>query len=316
MNDIPKISVIVITYNQEEVIRRTIDSLIDQKDYIYEICISDDCSKDKTWKILQDYSSQYPGLFKLNRNDSNLGIFENIEKTWTIPSGDLVYYLAGDDVAGDNWFKTVINYIEFHQIDFKNEKICICCNSISIYPNGDKLTIKKNRNVELKIPPIRLYERGLVGPRGNVYSINVLYQFEKVSQGRSFVAENAQDCQQYIFSEKFYYINKVGNIYYSGIGVSSNMTAERKSQHEQTMVYAFEFLRKHNAPLSRRDHYLPQLNIAQKHMRWNPSIENYYKLLYYRFKTFDFYLWIHSFDIMTKLFPFVRRIPHKTPINW
>ena len=88
---IPRISVLVITYNQEDVISRAIDSLLLQRDYIYEICVSDDCSKDRTWDILQDYSAKHPGLFVLNRNDPNVGIFENIEKTWTMPTGDIIY---------------------------------------------------------------------------------------------------------------------------------------------------------------------------------------------------------------------------------
>ena len=103
IDGIPKISVLVITYNQEDVIRRAIDSLLVQKDYIYEICVSDDCSKDRTWNILKEYSEKYPGLFVLNRNNPNIGIFENIEKTWTMPTGEIIYQLSGDDACGEGW---------------------------------------------------------------------------------------------------------------------------------------------------------------------------------------------------------------------
>ena len=51
LENIPKISVLVICYKQENVIRRAMDSLIAQKDYIYEICINDDKSPDKKWEI-------------------------------------------------------------------------------------------------------------------------------------------------------------------------------------------------------------------------------------------------------------------------
>ncbi|MBQ0090650.1 MAG: glycosyltransferase, partial [Prevotellaceae bacterium] len=60
---IPRLSVLIITYKQEELIKRAIYSLLAKKDYIYEICVSDDCSPDGTWEVLQEYDRLYPGLF-------------------------------------------------------------------------------------------------------------------------------------------------------------------------------------------------------------------------------------------------------------
>ena len=134
---IPRISVKIITYNQEVLIRRAIDSILPQLDYVYEICISDDCSQDGTWAVLEEYSQKYPGLFKLSRNEVNVGIFENIERSRALPTGDIVYTLAGDDECGDGWFKAVVEYINAHHIDYKNELFCIYGDYECHYPNGD-----------------------------------------------------------------------------------------------------------------------------------------------------------------------------------
>lgn len=313
---IPRISVKIITYNQETVISRAIDSLLPQRDYIYEICVSDDCSSDRTWEIVQDYSRRYPGLFKLNRNDPNIMMFENIERVSKMASGDLVYTLAGDDECGPDWFKTVVDYIRENNIDYKNECFCIIGNSKNVYPNGDSFTVKKNKNFKLKAAPIRLYERGLLSGRSATFSISVSRKYEKVSQGRSYIAENAQDCQLYLNADKFYYINKIGNVYYSGIGVSSNMSEDIKEQHEQTMVYAFEFLKRKGAPLSKQDLFLPNLNIAQKRMRWSPSLKQFLLVTYYYLRSFDFFLSLRAIDLRAKVFSLVRRIPHRQPICW
>jgi glycosyltransferase involved in cell wall biosynthesis len=313
---IPRVSVKIITYNQEDVISRALESLISQRDYIYEICVSDDCSTDKTWYILQKYSEQYPGLFKLNRNDPNIMMFENLEKVSKMVSGDIIYTMAGDDECGKDWFRIVLEFIRVNNIDYKNDCFCILGNSQNIYPNGDSFTVKKNKNIHVNIPPIRLYERGLLSGRSATYSIKVSKKYEKVSQGRSYIAENAQDCQLYLNVDKFYYINKIGNIYYSGIGVSSNMSDEMRSQHEQTMVYAFEFLKKREAPLTRSDMYLPLLNIAKKHMIWYPSIKNYLKMQFYYVMAFDIRLLLKSIDVRAKMFSIIRRLPHKKPICW
>ena len=81
------------------------------QEHLYEICVSDDCSSDRTWEILNEYSSRYPGLFKLNRNDPNLGIFANEEKTWEMPTGDIIYRIAGDDMCCEGYFKAVVDFI-------------------------------------------------------------------------------------------------------------------------------------------------------------------------------------------------------------
>lgn len=315
LTGIPKISVYIITYNQEDVIERTLASILSQIDYVYEICVSDDCSSDRTWEILLEYSHNYPGLFRLERNDPNLGIFENTEKVWSLPSGDLVFDLAGDDCVCDNWFKTVVEFIQEHKIDYKNEKICIAGDYINIYPNGDSFIIRNN-HITKQAHPLRLYERGLVKTRSNVFSINVLRCFERVSQGRSYIAENAQDCQVYLFANKFYYIPQVGSVYYCGIGTGSRMNPEKMKEHEQTMVYAFDFLKVHGAIFSRADNNLPQYNIAQKHVRWYPSLRSYFSLVYWYLKSFDFPLSLYGLDIKAKLFALCRRFPHKKPINW
>ena len=143
--ELPKISASILAYNQEKVIGRAIESLLSQKDYIYEIIVSDDCSTDNTWNVVMEYAQKYPGLFKLNRNEKNLGIFEHIEKTWSLFSGDIVYRLAGDDECGEGWFKKVVDFITENKIDYKKEKFCIYSDHKCIYPNGDSYVFKNSK---------------------------------------------------------------------------------------------------------------------------------------------------------------------------
>ena len=93
----PRHTIIVITFNQEGLIGRALDSILNQKEFIYEIIIFDDCSTDKTWMVIQEYKNKYPSIIKPFRNPINLGIFGNIESTWAKASGDIIWYLSGDD---------------------------------------------------------------------------------------------------------------------------------------------------------------------------------------------------------------------------
>ena len=248
----PRLSVYVITYNQEDVIHRTMESLLKQKEYIYEICINDDCSKDKTFEILKDYQRQFPDIVKPVQNEHNLGIFANMEAVMTRLTGDMVYQLSGDDVCPDGYFKAVFDFIEKKQIDWRNELFCIYGDYLQIGSNGNKTIyhhnlVNDNNAIKLKI-------RKLLSGRSACYSKKVLEKFEKISDGRSFRVELAQDCQVQLFSKHNYYIPVVGNIYYAEIGVSAHMTPEQ--QKDNTFggyAYFIDFLKKHNFIIDKRD---------------------------------------------------------------
>ena len=96
--DNPLVSIAIITYNQEEYIKFTLDSILQQQhNYSFEIVIGDDCSKDKTREILQSYKDQYPEIIKLIFNENNLGIIKNYFNVLANCSGKYIMECAGDD---------------------------------------------------------------------------------------------------------------------------------------------------------------------------------------------------------------------------
>ena len=225
MKQIPKITVYMITYNQVNLIDRSLNSLLKQRDYLYEVCVNDDCSTDGTWEKLQQYEKKYPNFIKAYQNKENLGIFQNVERSWELPTGDIVCRLAGDDEAGEGYFQEVVNYIEAKGIDYKNELFCIYGDYIQKNKNG--VAIRYTNKLVNDSNALKLKIRKLLYGRGACYSIKVLKKFEKVSEGRSFNAELIQDCQLQLFSEHNYYIPVVGNIYYAQIGISMKLTSKQ-----------------------------------------------------------------------------------------
>ena len=250
--DKPKLSVYVITYNQEDVIRRTMDSLLRQKDYIYEICINDDCSKDHTFEVLQEYQQQYPEIVKPVQNEHNLGIFENTEAVQSRLTGDMVYDLAGDDVCPDGYFKAVFDFIDEKKIDWKNELFCIHGDYMEIEPDGSSIVFT-NKLVQ-KHNVLKLKLRKLISNRSACFSKKILDKFEKVSEGRSFNAESVQDSQLALFTENHYYIPILGNIYFAGIGISSRMS---KEEHRENIFEGYNrmvnFVSSHGRPFDKKD---------------------------------------------------------------
>lgn len=111
-----KISVGVITYNQESTIRQTLDSILAQKgDYNLELVVGEDCSPDNTYAICQEYAELYPEVMKLLPNTHNLGIMANFARVMRACTGDYIGICAGDDYWCDEWkLQKQLDYFKQH----------------------------------------------------------------------------------------------------------------------------------------------------------------------------------------------------------
>lgn len=248
---IPKISVLMICYNQEDYISRALDSLIEQKDFIYEICINDDDSMDMTWEIIQEYYNTFPNLIKPIRNSQNLGIFRNIEATWKRPTGDLIYRLAGDDQCPKDYFMHIIDFIQKNKIDYLNKAISIYGDYQQIDIDGSSI-IYRNNMVE-NVDAIKLKIRQLLSNRSACFSKKVIDRYVSVAEGRSYIVELSQDSELQMFSDKNYYLPQLGNIYYAGIGVSKHFTKEEREEHLKVYDHFLTFCKEHSILIDNSD---------------------------------------------------------------
>lgn len=93
-----KVSVIVMTYNQEDTIARTLDSILAQCDCPpFEIIIGDDASSDGTRSICEDYVRKFPGIVRLMPPAPNKGVVDNYFDCLLASTGIYVSDCSGDD---------------------------------------------------------------------------------------------------------------------------------------------------------------------------------------------------------------------------
>ncbi len=93
------LSIHLITFNNEKHIEETLQSIFKQKvDFTYEIVVGDDCSTDDTLSIINAYASKNPDIFKIKKNERQLGILANFKTTLDRCSGKYVFDIAGDDL--------------------------------------------------------------------------------------------------------------------------------------------------------------------------------------------------------------------------
>lgn len=106
----PLLSFLIISYNNEKFIEEALKSALKQDYDNYEIVVSDDSSRDNTWKIINEVVEKYKReniTVSLNRNEKNLGIVRNFQKAMSMTTGKWVVTMAGDDISVPNRMKLI-----------------------------------------------------------------------------------------------------------------------------------------------------------------------------------------------------------------
>jgi glycosyltransferase involved in cell wall biosynthesis len=93
-----QLSIITITYNAEQYLERTIQSIENQSVQDFEYIIIDGKSKDDTLKIAEKYKSRINKLI----SESDKGLYDAMNKGLKNASGDFVWFMNAGDEINDN----------------------------------------------------------------------------------------------------------------------------------------------------------------------------------------------------------------------
>ncbi|MFX0194938.1 MAG: glycosyltransferase family 2 protein [Candidatus Hodarchaeota archaeon] len=124
----PKISVIIPTYNREKLVTLAIDSVLKQAYKDYEIIVIDDGSTDDTKETLKAYGKKITYFYQRNSGVSgalNAGI--------KVAKGDWVGFLGSDD----EWVPEYLTW-QMRQVKQYPEVFTHITNSVTVLPNGTK----------------------------------------------------------------------------------------------------------------------------------------------------------------------------------
>lgn len=223
-----KINILVVTYKQEKVIGRALDSVLSQRQFgLNKIIICDDCSPDNNWSVIKEYEKKYPEYIVAYRNKKNLGIYGNFQHLVSVKgNADLYSFLSGDDAYCDGWLEAIQKCCIDNSLDCSNS-FCILGDWKSISPTGQEhvysQAVVKNANA------LSLYIRLKLCGRSNVLSKELISRFGPIELGKGLnLAETMFDIQNHLYSDRSYYIPVVGSIYYTEIGISTVLTDEYK----------------------------------------------------------------------------------------
>ncbi len=102
-----KISIIIPVYNNTELIKLTLNSVLDQTYENIQIIVVDDCSTDFTYSLIQEHYGHLVELYKTHLNSGpggarNLGIKKSI--------GDYILFLDSDDIIDMHTVKSMVGH--------------------------------------------------------------------------------------------------------------------------------------------------------------------------------------------------------------
>lgn len=117
-----KLSVFVVTYNQEQYIRQCLESIAMQKvNFDYEVIIGDDCSTDGTAAICDEFvkkvESQESRVKRIEvyHHPKNLGLLKNWEFVMNKCQGEYIALIEGDDYwIDENKLQWQVDWLDAH----------------------------------------------------------------------------------------------------------------------------------------------------------------------------------------------------------
>ena len=114
MINTPLVTIMIPTYNQQDCIRRAVESALGQNYPNLEVIVADDASPDDTASVVREISDK---RLRYHRNPQNLGRVANYHNTlYNLAAGEFVVNLDGDDYYIDNNFiSNAMKLIGLHQ---------------------------------------------------------------------------------------------------------------------------------------------------------------------------------------------------------
>ncbi len=118
------------TYSGAKYIGEQLDSIIHQTYTNIEIVIVDDCSKDDTVAVIEQYQEQYPFIY-LHINEQNSGVTVTFEHAISKCTGEFIAISDQDDIWELNKLEILLNEIGEHDAVYSN--------SLLVDANGQSL---------------------------------------------------------------------------------------------------------------------------------------------------------------------------------
>lgn len=218
-----RVSVCVVTYNQEQYIAECLDSLVNQQtNFEFEIVVGEDCSTDGTRAIVQKYVEKYPNLIIPLFYEENIGAIENIKKVYKKARGKYIAHLDGDDMALPDKLQKQFDLLE------ANPDCTICAHDVDLIDAKSKYINTKYKKIEKKLDRLSFIKHGISFCHSSKMFVNPL---DECFWDNLLIDKKMIDYEIHLESLKFgnfIYLNEVLGQYrvFTGMSISSSRVSD------------------------------------------------------------------------------------------
>ncbi len=174
----PKVSIVLPTYNGEEFLSNSIESVINQTFQDWELIIVNDCSTDNSLSIAEDYVKK-DNRIKIINNDENKKLPESLNIGFREARGEYYTWTSDDNEYYPNAIEKMVNFLDINK---SYGMVYAVCKTINI--ENDEV----GRWGDIAITPVELLEGNIIGAcflyRSEV--ANIVGYYDK----RHFLAED------------------------------------------------------------------------------------------------------------------------------
>ena len=110
-----KVSIIVPVYNGEKVLKRCVDSIINQDYRDLEIILVDDGSKDDSFRIIQEYAKSDSRIIPVHKENGGVSSTRNL--ALSMATGDYIQFIDVDDWLPFDSSKLLVRSMEENKVD-------------------------------------------------------------------------------------------------------------------------------------------------------------------------------------------------------
>lgn len=107
----PRVTVLMPTYNVAPYVREAIDSVMQQTYRDFELLVIDDCSTDNTVEVVRNIDD--PRIY-IVQNEKNVGLAENLNRGLSHITTEYVARMDGDDIAEPRWLEREVAVLDSH----------------------------------------------------------------------------------------------------------------------------------------------------------------------------------------------------------
>lgn len=155
VENIPKVSVCIPTYNGANYIQEAIHSVLRQTYQDFEIIIVDNASTDNSVALVTELARGSEKIH-LYRNDQNIGLAGNLNKCFQLARGEYIKYLCVDDLLLPDCLALMVERLDAHpDVDLA------CGGRISINEHGQPFGLRRYSCHDEIIPGPKVVSRCL-----------------------------------------------------------------------------------------------------------------------------------------------------------